>query len=78
MQDRFIFVPVAQETTGVWGQGALKLIQKIGQQISEKTGEKRSTNYVLQRMSITSQRGNLASILGTLPAGKQLEEIFLL
>jgi len=78
MQDRFIFAPVAQETTGVWGQEGLKLIRKIGQLISEKTGETRSTSFLLQKMSITLQRGNLASVLGTLPAGNQLAEIFLL
>jgi hypothetical protein len=40
------------------------------------TGEKRSTSFLIQRVSIAVQRGNVASILGTLPQGKELEEIF--
>jgi hypothetical protein len=71
-------IPVAQESTGVWGNEGLAFIKKIGSLIFEKTEEKRSTEFLLQRMSINLQRGNLASILGTLPAGKELDEIFLL
>ncbi len=70
------FIPVAVETSGVWSNDALRLIQRIGQKVSDVTGEVRATSYLFQRMSIILQRGNAASILGTLPAGRGLEEIF--
>jgi len=59
----------------VWGIEGLHLMETTGQMITEKTGEKRSTSSLLQRMSVALQRGNVASILGALSPGKKLEEI---
>ena len=67
------FVPIAIETSGVWGKEGLKMIQQIGSKISNLT---RSTHYLMQRISIAVQRGNVASILGTFPSGKELSEFF--
>ncbi|OXA62157.1 hypothetical protein Fcan01_01115 [Folsomia candida] len=78
LQDRLLFVPVAIETIGVWGKEGLSLIKEIGSRITIVTEEKRATAFLLQRMSIAVQRGNVAAILGSLPAGRELEEIFLL
>jgi hypothetical protein len=78
LTDRFVFVPVAMETTGIFGQEGLQFIRQIGQRITAITGEERATSFLIQRLSIATQRGNVASILGTLPPGKELEEIFLL
>jgi len=78
LNNRFMFIPVAQESTGVWGNEGLAFVKKIGSRIYENTEEKRPTDFLFQRLSINLQRGNLASILGTLPAGKKLEEVFLL
>ncbi|XP_035711828.1 uncharacterized protein LOC118437132 [Folsomia candida] len=78
LQDRFLFVPVAIETIGVWGKEVLSLIKEIGSRITIVTEEKRATAFLLQRMSIAVQRGNVAAILGSLPAGRELDEIFLL
>jgi len=62
MQARFLLVAVVQETTGLWGSEGLNFLQDIGQKIAEKTGEKRSTAFLLQRLSIGLQCGKLASI----------------
>jgi len=78
LEERYLFVAVAVETTGVFGEEGLKLIKKIGQKIRDITGEPRSTNYLLQRISVALQRGNTASVLGTIPPGKELKEIFYL
>src|SRR5882672_10485546 len=78
LQPRFIFVPVAVETSGVWGEEGLRLIKAIGERVARVSGEPRSTSFLVQRVSIAVQRGNVASILGTLPSGRELEEIFLL
>ena len=72
----FNFTPVANETLGSWGKSSIKFIQDVGSRIAERTGEKRSTSYLFQRLGINTQRGNAASILGTLPTGKELEELY--
>src|SRR5690349_12634142 len=76
LQDRFIFVPVAIETSGVWGSEGLRLVKETGRRITQVTGEPRSTQYLIQRISLTVQRGNVAAILGSIPEGKKLNEIF--
>ncbi|XP_021962574.1 uncharacterized protein LOC110858198 [Folsomia candida] len=76
--DRFLFVPVAVETTGVWGKEGLSLIKEIGTRITALTDEKRATNFLIQRISIAVQRGNVAAILGSLPAGRELDKVFYL
>jgi hypothetical protein len=76
LMNTFIFVPVAIETSGVWGQAGLQFIKQIGNRIREATGEKASTNYLIQRISIAIQQGNAAAILGSFPESKGLEEVF--
>jgi len=76
--DAYIFAPIAVETTGVWAKESLLFIKEIGRRIAEASGEKRSTSFLLQRLSIAVQRGNVAAVLGTLPPGKELEEIYIL
>ena len=54
----------------------LKLIKEVGKKISDLTGEKRSTSYLLQSISIAIQRGNAASVMGTVYNNKKLKEIY--
>jgi len=61
----FCFVPVAVETLGALGAGAMELLHELGRRITESTGERRATEYLLQRLSVAIQRGNAASVLGT-------------
>jgi len=68
-------IPKATHQQGVWGKEGLSLIKKIGSKITRVTGEKRSTNYLFQHLSICLQRSNAACDLGTLPPGKRLDEI---
>ena len=53
-----------------------KFVEDVGCRIAASTGEKRSTSYLFQRISVAVQRGNAAAILGTLPKGKKLDEIY--
>ena len=78
LEDRYLVVPVVVETTGVWGQEGLRWVRQIGSRIKDKTGERRATSYLIQRISLAVQRGNVTAILGSLPAGRKLEEIYLL
>ena len=74
----YIFTPVAAETMGSWGKLGLQFIQELGARIKDITGEKDSTSYLFQTLGMAIQRGNAASIIGSLPNHKKLEEIFLL
>ena len=71
-------VPIAVETLGSWGHEGQNLINCIGKKIQDITGEKRSTFYLFQSISMAIQRGNAASVLGTAKTGKKLDEIFYL
>ena len=66
------------ETLGTWGQGACKLIHEVGKRIQAVTGEMRSTMYLKQAISMAVQRGNVISVLATLPSTRELDEIFYL
>ena len=67
---------IAIKTFGSIGAHGNKLIQEIGNMLIEKSGEKRSTFYLYQRLSMAVQRGNVASVLGTIGQQDQLNEIF--
>jgi hypothetical protein len=59
------FVPIAEETFGALGDGSDELMHDLARRISEVTGERRATEFLLQRLSVVIQRGNAASVLGT-------------
>ena len=69
-------MPVGVETYGAFGPQGLKLLKKIGSKICEVTGEKRSTYFLLQSISIAIQRANAACVLGTVPTSTGLEGLF--
>ena len=71
LEDRgFLFVPFAVETFGPWGDEAKKLISEI----SVKTKIKHFKNFIIQRISVAIQRGNAASVLGTIPKVQDLDD----
>ena len=51
-------------------------IKEVGKLISDKTMERRSNSFLRQSISMDIQRGNCASILGTVESPKLLEELF--
>ena len=78
LTSNFHFVPICIETLGSIGEDGLKLIKRIGELMQNVTGEKRSTSFLLQRISVAIQRGNASAILGTVPTECNLEEIYYL
>jgi len=74
----YIFLPFCVETFGPWGEEAKKFIKELGTRIQLNTSEPRSTSFLMQRLSIAIQRGNAASVLGTLPDMQKLDEVFYL
>ena len=76
LSNHYHFVPVGAETYGAFGSEGLKLLKKIGAKIKEATGEKRSTFFLLQSISMAIQRGNAACVIGTAPSSEGLEGLF--
>ena len=62
---RYRFEPVAIETSGVYGPTTKNIVSEIGRRISEKTGDRRETAWLKQRLSIAIQKGNALSILSS-------------
>ena len=71
-------IPICVETLGPWGPNGLKLIQEIGKKIQDSTKEPRSTSFLIQSISMAVQRGNSASVMGTVENQRSLEEIYYL
>ena len=76
LSDNYHFIPVAAETYGAFGPQGLKLLKSIGRKIQEATGEKRSTMFLLQNISIAIQRANAVCVMGTPPTTTGLEGLF--
>ena len=74
----YLVMPVACETMGSWAPLAKKFIQDIGGRIKETTGDTRATNFLFQSIGIAIQRGNAASVAGTVPTAKKLDELYYL
>ena len=65
LETRYRFEPLAVETTGVIGRSSSKLIAEIGKRIAHRSGDKRETAWLRQRISLAIMRGNASSILAT-------------
>ena len=73
---QYFFVPIAMETLGAWGGDADAFLKDLGHRIEKATLDNRSTAFLRQRISGAVQRGNASSVLGTLPQGKRLEDVY--
>ena len=76
LERNYIVMPVAQETIGPYAPMGLKFLKEIGSRIMEFTGDKQATSRLFQRIGIACQRGNAASVMGTLPSDKDLNDLF--
>jgi hypothetical protein len=73
LSDHYHFVPVGIETYGAYRPQGIKLVKQISKKIHDATGEKLSTFYLFQSISMAIQKGNAACVLGTSPG---LEGLF--
>ena len=60
-----LFVPVAIETTGVFGPETMEFLRELGRRLHLVSADHNSTTYLIQRLSVVVQRGNAASVLGS-------------
>ena len=65
LSDRFLFEPLAFETTGTCSASTRKLVKEIGQRIITETGDLRETDWLWQRLSLAIMRGNTTSVIAT-------------
>ena len=71
-----LIVPISLETLGAWHTESLDFVRELGRRASLATGDPRETMFLLQRLSVAVQRGNAASVRGSLPAsGVGLEDV---
>ena len=76
LENDYWFIPICVETLGSWGPEGFKFIKEVGRRVMEETGERKSTFFLTQRISIALQRGNSSCVLGTVPHSEGLDEIF--
>ena len=76
LASQYYFVPVGIETYGPIGREGLSFLKELGRRLELATLDKRQPAFLFQRLSVAIQRCNAACILGTLPAGKRLEDIY--
>ena len=60
------FVPVAVETLGAMGPEARSFFREIANRIKSSCNEERAHDFLLQRVAVSVQRGNTASVLGAI------------
>ena len=60
------FVAVVVETTGAMGTDALDFFADVGSRVRAVSNEAQSRTFILQQVSVALQRGNAASVLGTI------------
>ena len=73
LANHFVFIPVASETSDVFGKLGMDLIKKIGSKIDDATNEKRATSYLIQRISIAIQNGKCCINSGNNPTRKRFK-----
>ena len=58
-------MPFAVETAGVVSPAAAELVKELGRRLIARTGDRRATAWLYQRVSVAVARGNAASVLAT-------------
>ena len=60
-----MFVPVAIETTGVFGPETPAFLRELGRRLQQVSADENSYGYLIQCLSVAVQRGNSAAVLGS-------------
>ena len=66
LSSNHIFTPVSIETSGSLGPKTRDFFKELDYRLRQATGEINSSSYLLQRLSIAVQRGNMASVMGSI------------
>ena len=74
LQPRYLFTPVAVETSGVFGPVIKGFFLELGNKMKERNSVNLETSWVFQRLSIAIVRGNYLSLSMSCKAGKAHED----
>lgn len=77
LKENHHFTPIAFESLGSCGPETKIFLGRLGKLLKKATGEKRSLDFLFQKISIAIQRGNAACIFGTFDQ-KKLDDFYLL
>ena len=64
------FIPIAVETSGVFGPSALTFFKELGRRITAQTGDPFARTFLMQRISLIVQKYNAVAIYGTLGSNR--------
>ncbi|KAF2894756.1 hypothetical protein ILUMI_11417 [Ignelater luminosus] len=78
VDQNYQFLAFVAKTLGLWSNSARSFVNKLGHRMMVATGDARSKQFVIERISLAIQRGNPASVMETFPPSAAMEEIFLL
>ena len=79
LSSTYYFIPVAIETMGALGEEADAFFRDLGGRIASTTKKQKSKAYLMQRLSVAIQRGNAASVMGTVPpSSANLDDVYYL
>ena len=77
LEAKFFFVPVVVETLGVFGSEACEFFHKLGSRMTRIPLEPKSFQYLVQRISVAVQRGNVAAVMGIVAKDSGLDVLSL-
>src|SRR5688572_7028741 len=66
LQTRYIFTPIAIEMMGPLDQEGLAFIKELGRRLTRTTEDQQETFFLFQKLSVTVQRFNAVTCLGTM------------
>ena len=66
LSSNHIFTPISIETSGSLSLKTRDFLKELGYCLRQALGEINSSSYLLQRLSIAVQRGNMASVMGSI------------
>lgn len=74
----FEFAALAVETLGPWSADMKSFLRALSKRLIHTSGDPRAGAYLSQRIALAIQRGNAASVMGTMPQGDLLDGVFFL
>ena len=77
LEAKFLFMPVVVEMSEVFGFGGSEFLHELGSRMARISLEPTSFQYLVQRISVTVQRGNSVAVLGTVVKDSGLNVISL-
>ena len=65
MPAAYIFQPIAFETMGAVNSSGISFLRAVGRRLSEVNGDRRATEFLFQRLSVSLQRYNAVAFRGS-------------